>query len=92
MGNHAVPDYKNPQPLVITLRLSRYPSQTLGQCIRKARLEQGLSQVVLAKKVGVNEMTIVNWEKEKTKPHGQRFEKVNRILGSIYENNRDQKD
>jgi transcriptional regulator with XRE-family HTH domain len=45
--------------LVITLRLSRYPAGTLGEYIRKWRLEQGLLQVDLARKIGVNEMTIV---------------------------------
>lgn len=39
----------------------RNPS-TLGEYIRKWRMEQGISQVSLAEKLGVNEMTIVNWE------------------------------
>ena len=30
--------------------------------IREWRMEQGISQVDLAKRLGVNEMTIVNWE------------------------------
>jgi transcriptional regulator with XRE-family HTH domain len=68
--------------LLITLRLSRYPARTLGEYIRKWRLEQGLLQVDLAKKIGVNEMTIVNWEKGKTKPDKKKFEKLRTILGS----------
>jgi transcriptional regulator with XRE-family HTH domain len=38
--------------------------------------------VGLAKKIGVNEMTIVNWEKGKTKPDKRKFEKLRTILGS----------
>jgi len=38
--------------------------------------------VDLAKKIRVNEMTIVNWEKGKTKPDKKKFEKLRTILGS----------
>jgi len=38
--------------------------------------------VDLAKKIGVNEMTIVNWEKGKTKPDRKKFEKLRAILGN----------
>ena len=43
-----------------------YPKilKTLGDYIRKWRMEQGISQVELAKAIGVHEMTIVNWEIE----------------------------
>jgi len=68
MLNRAAPNYKNPHPLVITLRLSLYPARTLVECIKKWRLEQGLLQKDLAKRIGVSEMTIVNWEKGRTKP------------------------
>ena len=36
----------------------------------------------LAKKIGVNEMTIVNWERGKTKPDKRKFEKLKKILRS----------
>jgi DNA-binding XRE family transcriptional regulator len=41
-----------------------YPTNpsTLGEYIRKWRMEQGISQASLAEKLGVNKMTIVNWE------------------------------
>jgi transcriptional regulator with XRE-family HTH domain len=68
--------------LVITLRLSRYPATTSGEYIRKWRLEQGLLQVDLAKKIGVNEMTIVNWEKGKTRPDDKKLEKLRTIVGN----------
>jgi DNA-binding XRE family transcriptional regulator len=81
MLNHAAPNYKNSHPLVITLRLSLYPDQTLGERIKKWRLERGLFRVDLAKRIGVSEMAIVNWEKEKTKPTRRNLEKIKAILG-----------
>jgi ribosome-binding protein aMBF1 (putative translation factor) len=81
MLNHAAPNYKNSHPLVITLRLSLYPDQTLGERIKKWRLERGLFRVDLAKRIGVSEMVIVNWEKEKTKPTRRNLEKIKAILG-----------
>ncbi len=86
-SNHAVPNYKNSHPLVITLRLSLYPDQTLGDRIKKWRLEQGLFQVDLAKRVGVSEMTVVNWEKGKTKPIKQIFERLEKIWGDLPSSN-----
>jgi DNA-binding XRE family transcriptional regulator len=83
MSNRAVPNYKNSHPLVITLRLSLYPDQTLGERIKKWRLERRLFQVDLAKKVGVSEMTIVNWEKGKTKPIKQYLERLEKVLGGL---------
>lgn len=56
------------QPLRLWFRISRYPDKTLGQRIRKARLEKGLYQVDLAKRLKVSEMTIVNWENDRTRP------------------------
>ena len=85
--NHADPNYKNPHPLVINLRLSLYPDQTLGERIKKWRLERGLFQVDLAKKVGVSEMTIVNWEKGRTKPIKQNLERLEKILGDLGSSN-----
>jgi len=55
----------------------------LGECIRKWRLERGLFQVDLAKRIGVSEMTIVNWEKGRTKPIKQNFERLKKILGDF---------
>jgi DNA-binding XRE family transcriptional regulator len=66
--NRAVPNYKSSHPLVITLRGSLYPDRTLGDRIRKWRLEKGLFQVELAKKIKIDEMTVVNLEKGRTNP------------------------
>jgi len=66
-----------------SLALSLYPDQTLGERIKKRGLEQGLFQVDLAKRIGVSEMTIVNWKKGKTKPIKQNFERLKKILGDF---------
>lgn len=61
--DHAAPIYKKSQPLNITFTVSKYPSESLGEFLRKLRLEKGLSQKQLAEKIRVNEMTVVGWEK-----------------------------
>jgi DNA-binding transcriptional regulator YiaG len=66
-SNRSAPNYKKTKPLYYP-PTSLYPDQTLGERIRKWRLEKGLFQVDLAKRVGVSEMTIVNWEKGRMKP------------------------
>ena len=83
MLTHAVPNYKNPHPLVITLRMSLHPDRTLGERIKKWRLEHGLFQKDLAKMIGVDEMTIVNWEKGRTKPVKKSLERLEKILGDL---------
>ncbi len=62
--------------LRITFRVSRFPATTLGQRIRKRRLEHGFKQVQLASVLGVNPRTIVNWEKDRTKPGSPELENV----------------
>jgi transcriptional regulator with XRE-family HTH domain len=66
--------------MVITLRISIYPDRTLGERIKKWRLERGLFQRDLAKLIGVDEMTIVNWEKGRTKPSKEHIEKLETIM------------
>jgi DNA-binding XRE family transcriptional regulator len=80
IATRAVPNYKKTYPLIITLRISRYPSETLGERIKKWRLEQGLFQKDLAMLIGVDEMTIVNWEKGYTKPVHGNIKKLKTIL------------
>jgi len=80
--NRSSPNYKNlPQPSLITLRISKYPSGTLGEIIRKWRLEQGLFQKDLAKMLGVDEMSIVNWETGKRVPTKVNRERLKKIMG-----------
>ena len=44
-------------------------------------VEQGLLQVDLAKMVGVNEMTIVDWEKGRTNSAKKNLEGLQKLLG-----------
>jgi ribosome-binding protein aMBF1 (putative translation factor) len=69
------PPYSGNYPPIVL-----HPAGTLGQHIKKSRLEQGLFQVDLAKRIGVSEMTIVNREKGRTKPTGKNWERLEIIL------------
>ena len=66
--------------LRLTFRISRYPDKTPGQKIRKYRLERDLKQVDLAKLLNVDEMTVVNWESNRTKPRRMLADRVNKRL------------
>jgi len=45
-----------------------FEPQTLGEQIKKRRLELGLTQKDVGKILGATSFTILNWEKGKTKP------------------------
>ena len=79
--NRAAPNYKNSHPFVITLRIPLYPDRTLRERIKRLRLEQGLLQRDLAKRVGVSETTIINWEKGRTNPAKKNLEGLQKFLG-----------
>jgi site-specific DNA recombinase len=74
---------KHKQALRLSFKISRYPDKTLGQRIRKARLEKGLLQVDLAKKLKVDEMSIVNWELDKTIPRKESRKKLKKLLSIL---------
>ena len=86
-GNHAV---QNDNFLVCTLDLKinllelnpAYPKEpkTLGEQIRKARMDQGLLIRELATLVGVSPDTIINWELKGVKPTGQKLGKIKEVL------------
>lgn len=56
-----------------------YPTdpKTIGEMIRKRRLDLGLRQIDAAKMIGCDEMSIVNWEK------GHRSPRVNHMAGVV---------
>ncbi len=83
MLNRSAPNYKNFRPLVVTLRISLYPDTTLGEGIKKWRLERGLFQVDLPKRIGVSEMTIVNWEKGRNYPMERNLMRIKEILEEL---------
>jgi len=73
---HAAPNRKQTTTLKLTFRISKYPAKTLGQWIRRLRLENGLFQRELARLIGVDETTIVNWEKDRTRPGEKHISKL----------------
>ena len=59
-----------------------YPKnpKTLGEHIRKARMDRGLMIRELAALVGVSPDTIINWELRGVKPMGQRLGKIKEVV------------
>lgn len=57
--------------------------KTLGRRIRRARLQNGWSQALLAEKVGVAQPTISSWEQGKTKPDEKQMKHLEHRLGSL---------
>jgi DNA-binding transcriptional regulator YiaG len=59
-----------------------YPKEpkTLGERIRKARMDNGLMIKELAEQIGVAEDTVINWEIRDIKPVGMNFNRVQEFL------------
>jgi len=55
--------------------------KTLGECLRKKRLDDGLLQRELAARLNVDEMAIVNWELNRTKPRPRAVRAIVDYLG-----------
>jgi predicted transcriptional regulator len=60
-----------------------YPEapKTIGEMIRKRRLDLHLYQKDVAKLIGCDQMSIVNWEKNHTQPRISHMGEVVRFLG-----------
>jgi len=60
-----------------------YPAtpKTVGEAIRKRRLDLGLKQTEVAKRIGCNELTVVNWEKGHTAPRVNHLPGIAAFLG-----------
>src|SRR5450432_3624650 len=56
---------------------------TVGEAIRKRRLDLNLRQVDAAMSIGCNEMTIVNWEKGHTRPRPKKYSAIRTFLGPL---------
>ena len=88
-GIHAVHN-DNLSGLVYTLEISLnlneldpdYPKnpKTLGERIRKARMDKGLLIRELASHLGVSEDTVINWEIRDMRPKKGAMERVKRFL------------
>lgn len=50
---------------------------------RKSKTSKATGFSDLARQIGMSEMTIVNWEKERAKPIKQNFERLEKILGDF---------
>jgi transcriptional regulator with XRE-family HTH domain len=50
--------------------------QTLGEHIKKRRLELGFSQKEVGEMLGVTSFTVLNWEKGKTEPLGRLMRRI----------------
>jgi len=70
--------------LKLTFRVARNPDKTLGQKIKKLRLEKGLKQEELAKVFGVSEDMVRNWEKGRTRPLGEYLRRIEGIIEKNY--------
>ncbi len=57
--------------------------RSIGEAIRKRRLDLNLRQVDTAKSIGCNEMTIVNWEKGHTCPRRKKYSAIRAFLGPL---------
>src|SRR5262249_16941851 len=60
-----------------------YPEEpvTIGQHLKRRRLDLGLRQKDVAEQLGVNQKTYENWEQEKYEPEGRFFPAIIRFLG-----------
>jgi len=61
----------------------QYPKElkTLGDHIRKRRLDLGLFQKQVAEQIGVTESTIFNWESNETQPPNRHVPRIIAFLG-----------
>lgn len=66
---------------------SAYPKElkTLGDHLRKRRLELGLLQADVAKKFGASTASVVNWEKNKAEPELHFLPAIHELLGYVPE-------
>jgi transcriptional regulator with XRE-family HTH domain len=60
--------------------VTEYPSGTLGQFLRRLRLEKGLEQKQLAKKIGVHKLSVYCWEKDRKRPSRKSMERLVRFF------------
>ncbi len=62
---------------------AQYPKEisTLGDHIRKRRLDLGLLQRQVAEKIGVDALTLGNWERQRTKPEIRFIARIIEFLG-----------
>jgi DNA-binding transcriptional regulator YiaG len=74
---------------------TRYPKnpQTLGEKLRKARMDRKMTLKEVAALLGVSDTSVLNWEIRGKMPQGNRMERVERFIEGksnnvLYENSR----
>lgn len=67
------------------LKPDGYPAnpQTIGEHIRKRRMDRGLLQKEVAEQIGVTEDCITLWESNKSNPHVSYYPKIIDFLGYL---------
>jgi DNA-binding XRE family transcriptional regulator len=62
-----------------------YPAKprTIGEAIRKRRLDLGLRQIDVARIIGCNQLTIINWEKGHMQPQTNKIARIERFLTTV---------
>jgi len=90
MGNHAKHYANFQQPFLYTLEIKlnllesnpAYPKnpKTLGEKIRKARMDEGLLVRELAELIEVTEDTVINWELRGRRPRDEGLKKIKAFL------------
>ncbi len=78
----------------VKLCKSGYPEEprTIGEHIRKVRMDRKLFQKDVAKIIGVSEDCITNWENNRSTPQIRYLPIINDFLGYIPQTNQEQKD
>ncbi len=66
---------------MVLYTVSRYPAESYGERIRQKRLELGLTQRDLAKSLGADKMSVLNWENDKHLPAARFQRRIKKILG-----------
>lgn len=56
----------------------------LGERLRRKRIDTGLTQTVVADKIGVSQVTVSNWEKGKATPTDEDLNNLSSIIGKVY--------
>jgi transcriptional regulator with XRE-family HTH domain len=59
-----------------------YPTETLGQFVRRQRLEKGLEQEELAKKLRVHRNTVYEWENDRRLPTRKNIRGLVKFFGA----------
>ena len=75
----AVANYNNPKIKKLTFRLPKFPIiqvTTLGSLIKKLRIDKDLYQENLASFIDVTEVTVTNWENDRTSPNRKYIDKL----------------